>query len=141
MRKLVMCSAFFLVQIIFAQSKAIVKGSIKDAKIGVAIPFATVSFQYEKTSVLSDENYELISENEQSHIKEHSLNYQPWYFLSLATNLSCNYGTLLDDSSDANKISSVSRFTSTESVAFEAVNHICLGERSLIEDDFFLIKY
>jgi len=52
MRKLVMCSAFFLVQIIFAQSKAIVKGSIKDAKIGVAIPFATVSFQNEKTSVL-----------------------------------------------------------------------------------------
>jgi len=87
------------------------------------------------------ENYELIYKNEQSRIKVHSLEYQPWCFLSLATDLSYSCEILLGESSDVNKTQSETRFTSTESVAFEAVNYICLEERSLIEDDLFFDKY
>lgn len=73
-----MCSAFFLVQILFAQSKAILKGSIRDAKTGKAIPFASVSIQNQKEKTFSNQygEYELILEKAKSKLVVSSFGYQ-----------------------------------------------------------------
>ncbi len=81
MKKLVMCSAFFLVQILFAQSKAMLKGVVRDAKTGNVIPFASVSIQNQRTSTFSDENgsYELLLEKGNYKIIVSCIGYELFY--------------------------------------------------------------
>ncbi len=56
MKKWVVCSAFFLVQTLFAQSEAILKGVVTDFQTGNVIPLASISTQQKQVNTLSNQS-------------------------------------------------------------------------------------
>ena len=76
-----MCSAFFLVQIILAQSKAILKGSVQDARTGAIIPMASIFTKNYQESTFSNQkgNYQLLLKKQKYQFMISSVGYHILY--------------------------------------------------------------